>query len=183
MLSRVAGSLYWMSRYLERAEHTARLIDVQLNQMLDQAGGDTSLRWQRLLHSLRMPSPEGAVDAYSVTQALTFDVSRTSSIAYIVCHFSSCYPEYPYPIPGAIGASLYLQLSTNLAAPSSNLSRIFRIRLAYGHVRVFGWINWILDGRGRRLRWNSQAVGNNLADLVHEDQMRTSIRANTGFSA
>ena len=30
MLSRVADSLYWMSRYLERAEHTARLIDVDL---------------------------------------------------------------------------------------------------------------------------------------------------------
>ena len=26
MLSRVADSLYWMSRYLERAEHTARLV-------------------------------------------------------------------------------------------------------------------------------------------------------------
>ena len=35
MLSRVADSLYWMSRYLERAEHTARLIDVRLNQMLE----------------------------------------------------------------------------------------------------------------------------------------------------
>jgi len=81
MLSRVAESLYWMSRYLERTEHTARLIDVQLNQMLDQAGGDTSQRWQRLLHSLRTPPPEGIVDAYSVTQALTFDASRTSSIA------------------------------------------------------------------------------------------------------
>ncbi len=81
MLSRVAESLYWMSRYLERAEHTARLIDVQLNQMLDQAGGDTSLRWQRLLHSLRTPPPEADVDAYSVTQALTFDASRTTSIA------------------------------------------------------------------------------------------------------
>ncbi len=81
MLSRVADNLYWMSRYLERAEHTARLIDVQLNQMLDQAGGDTSLRWQRLLHSLRTPPPEADVDAYSVTQALTFDASRTTSIA------------------------------------------------------------------------------------------------------
>ena len=30
MLSRVADSLYWMSRYLERAEHTARLVDVNL---------------------------------------------------------------------------------------------------------------------------------------------------------
>ena len=37
MLSRVADSLYWMSRYLERAEHTARVIDIQLNLMLDRA--------------------------------------------------------------------------------------------------------------------------------------------------
>jgi uncharacterized alpha-E superfamily protein len=35
MLSRVADSLYWMSRYLERAENTARLLDVYLNIRLD----------------------------------------------------------------------------------------------------------------------------------------------------
>jgi len=35
MLSRVADSLYWMSRYLERSENTARLIDVHINSMLD----------------------------------------------------------------------------------------------------------------------------------------------------
>src|SRR6266853_4254117 len=80
MLSRVADSLYWMSRYLERAEHTARLIDVQLNNMLDQAGGDTNLRWQRLLRGMHTPLPEGNVDAYSITQALTFDASSDSSI-------------------------------------------------------------------------------------------------------
>jgi len=31
MLSRVADNLYWMSRYLERAEHTSRLIAVNSN--------------------------------------------------------------------------------------------------------------------------------------------------------
>lgn len=35
MLARVAGSLYWMSRYLERAENQARLIDVNLQLLLD----------------------------------------------------------------------------------------------------------------------------------------------------
>ena len=80
MLSRVAESLYWMSRYLERAEHTARLIDVHLNSMLDQAGGDESLRWQRLLRSLRTPLPTGEIDAYSVTRLLTFDEANDSSI-------------------------------------------------------------------------------------------------------
>ena len=84
MLSRAADSLYWMSRYLERAEHTARLVDVQLNQMLDQAGEDTNQRWQQLLRSLRAPPPEGEVDAYSVTQALTFDTNSTTSIVSCV---------------------------------------------------------------------------------------------------
>jgi len=35
MLSRVAENLYWMARYIERAENTARLINVNTNLMLD----------------------------------------------------------------------------------------------------------------------------------------------------
>ena len=35
MLSRVAHSLYWMGRYVERAENTARLVDVNLQLLLD----------------------------------------------------------------------------------------------------------------------------------------------------
>jgi uncharacterized alpha-E superfamily protein len=37
MLSRVADSLYWMARNMERAEHTARLISVQLTSQLEYA--------------------------------------------------------------------------------------------------------------------------------------------------
>ena len=39
MLSRVADNLYWMSRYLERAEHTARVMGVHLNLMLEHDPG------------------------------------------------------------------------------------------------------------------------------------------------
>src|SRR5215475_14648625 len=35
MLSRVANSLYWMSRYVERAENIARIVDVNLQLLLD----------------------------------------------------------------------------------------------------------------------------------------------------
>jgi uncharacterized alpha-E superfamily protein len=80
MLSRVADSLYWMSRYLERAEHTARLLDVTLQQMLDQATVDTTSLWVRLLQSLHMPPLDDANDPYGVTQLLTFDVANNSSI-------------------------------------------------------------------------------------------------------
>lgn len=37
MLSRVADAIFWMNRYIERAENTARFIDVNLHLMLDYA--------------------------------------------------------------------------------------------------------------------------------------------------
>ena len=39
MLSRVAESIYWMSRYVERAENVARVIDVNLQLLLDARSG------------------------------------------------------------------------------------------------------------------------------------------------
>ena len=35
MLSRVAQNIYWTTRYIERAEDTARLINVNTNLLLD----------------------------------------------------------------------------------------------------------------------------------------------------
>ncbi|HKP77583.1 MAG TPA: alpha-E domain-containing protein, partial [Phenylobacterium sp.] len=37
MLARVADSLYWIGRYVERAEHMCRLSDVMLNATLDRS--------------------------------------------------------------------------------------------------------------------------------------------------
>jgi uncharacterized alpha-E superfamily protein len=81
MLSRVADSLYWMSRYLERAEHTARLIDVDFELRLDQSPEAGSVRWRRLLEALHAPVPEdGKIDAATVTHILTMDKNNSSSI-------------------------------------------------------------------------------------------------------
>jgi uncharacterized alpha-E superfamily protein len=81
MLSRVADHLYWMSRYLERAEHTARMVDISLYHLLDQKTDYAAQRWKRLYDSLRIPAPEQNVDdAYSATQSLVFDTLNTSSI-------------------------------------------------------------------------------------------------------
>ena len=35
MLSRVANSIYWMARYIERADNIARFVDVNLHLILD----------------------------------------------------------------------------------------------------------------------------------------------------
>ena len=81
MLSRVADSLYWMSRYLERAEHTARLIDVDFQLRLDQSPEAGSGRWLRLLEALQAPAPEdGKIDATTLTHILTLDKTNPSSI-------------------------------------------------------------------------------------------------------
>ena len=55
MLSRVADSLYWMSRYLERAENTVRLLDVTMSLMLDTGGSNVETRWQRMVAALGKP--------------------------------------------------------------------------------------------------------------------------------
>jgi uncharacterized alpha-E superfamily protein len=81
MLSRVADSLYWMSRYLERAEHTTRLLDVNLNLMLDETSRSSDHRWLRLLQALGKPKRlkwEGS--AYELARTLTFDTSHKSSV-------------------------------------------------------------------------------------------------------
>jgi uncharacterized alpha-E superfamily protein len=81
MLSRVADNLYWMSRYLERAEHTARLMAVGLNLMLDQTPQSAGPRWERLLAALHAyPPPSGSGDAYAIALLLTFDTSNDGSI-------------------------------------------------------------------------------------------------------
>jgi len=81
MLSRVADSLYWMSRYIERAEHTTRLLDVNLNLMLDESAHSADRRWQRMLHALGNPkSVVWAGDPYDLTRSLIFDTGNKASI-------------------------------------------------------------------------------------------------------
>jgi len=81
MLSRVADSLYWMSRYLERAEHTARLIDVNLNLALELSPQAASGHWRRVVSSLRGPAFEGSqLRPFNVTEYLAFDTSNADSL-------------------------------------------------------------------------------------------------------
>jgi uncharacterized alpha-E superfamily protein len=81
MLSRVADSLFWMSRYLERAEHTARVINIQLNLMLERGSKSDDLDWARVLRSLGVElAPEDASRAQAVAQSLLHDASNQYSI-------------------------------------------------------------------------------------------------------
>lgn len=85
MLSRVADSLYWMSRYLERAENTTRQLDVTMGLMLDTGGASAKTRWERLVASLG--KPEGLDwdgDLESMARALVFDNLNHSAITFCI---------------------------------------------------------------------------------------------------
>ena len=52
MLSRVADSLYWMSRYFERADHCARVLEANYNLMLNPSKPSREQRWNRITTAL-----------------------------------------------------------------------------------------------------------------------------------
>jgi uncharacterized alpha-E superfamily protein len=84
LLSRVADALYWISRYLERAEHTARLVDVRLDLGLDRRPDAEGWDFARLYATLGLSADEAPSSAAAMIDALVFDAStRTSVSAYV----------------------------------------------------------------------------------------------------
>jgi uncharacterized alpha-E superfamily protein len=83
MLSRVADSLFWLSRYLERAEHIARVVNVNLNMTLDRTPADAA-GWGRLLEALPAPPSIERKAAADVVGRSTVDLANRESIAACV---------------------------------------------------------------------------------------------------
>jgi uncharacterized alpha-E superfamily protein len=84
MLSRVAESIHWISRYLERAESVARVVDVNLQLMLDLPLGLAS-QWLPLVQITGdYPDYESRYNVATqetVTEFLVFDWENPNSIA------------------------------------------------------------------------------------------------------
>jgi uncharacterized alpha-E superfamily protein len=82
MLSRVADTLYWMSRYLERAEHTSRLIAVKLESLIEQTPEEAEIAWGRVVSALSGKSfaPESLADGFEITYSLAFERFNQSSL-------------------------------------------------------------------------------------------------------
>ena len=92
MLARVADSLYWMSRYLERVEFSARLLGLQLQRLPVNSAQEIAEGWSLVFRCLNA-QPPGAesfgeaedddylfADGYALTDVLTFEASNPSSI-------------------------------------------------------------------------------------------------------
>ncbi len=80
MLSRVAESLYWIGRYVERAEDTSRLLAVHLNTLLEDPWIDQDAACRDLLSVMGVEELQGTIDATTTTNRLAFADGDTSSI-------------------------------------------------------------------------------------------------------
>jgi uncharacterized alpha-E superfamily protein len=86
MLSRTADHLFWMARYTERAENTARMLDVTLQtSLLPQSEASVELLWRGILGICELQPQYDArferLAAQSLLAFMTRDPSNPSSIA------------------------------------------------------------------------------------------------------
>lgn len=80
MLSRVADSLYWMSRYFERADNAARVLEATYGLILNPAKFSTEERWFRAVSSLAPGAASGNVDPQRALFLLVADPEGAFSI-------------------------------------------------------------------------------------------------------
>jgi uncharacterized alpha-E superfamily protein len=82
VLSRIAESLFWIGRYVERADGTARIVDAARLQMLEETGQSEETTARVILQIIMGLEPgEGRVDYATVCQRLVFDADHASAIA------------------------------------------------------------------------------------------------------
>ena len=89
MLSRTADHLYWMARYTERAENTARMLDVAVQtSMLPQSTADAESGWRAMLGISELEQAFEAkydvLDARNVLEFMISDPQNASSIVIYV---------------------------------------------------------------------------------------------------
>ena len=93
MLCRVADSIFWMSRYIERAENTVRLVDVTLHSIMVTASSsdDSGFKhWLPVLETLGDRELFDATDvtktSSSVTRFLIFSKQNPSSVVNCISY-------------------------------------------------------------------------------------------------
>lgn len=93
MLSRVANSLHWMSRYLERAENIAHIVDVNIQLLLDLRNLDEKRLAEHWLPLVQATGDEKQffklrrkATAQNVTEFLVFQMENPNSLVASVCN-------------------------------------------------------------------------------------------------
>ena len=81
MLSRIAESLFWIGRYLERADDTARILDVQLQVLVEDPSIDEARSCAQLLDVMGVEGYSGVVNRWTILDLLAHNPDSGNSIA------------------------------------------------------------------------------------------------------
>ena len=88
MLARIGDSLFWLARYIERAEDTARILDVTFHTLLERGQQAYSVRWEPILsmagEAALFRQLYGEANAQNVFEFLAFNPNNPSSILQCV---------------------------------------------------------------------------------------------------
>jgi uncharacterized alpha-E superfamily protein len=162
MLSRVAESIYWMSRYVERAENLARFIDVTFNVILDLPRA-TAQQWEPLVRTTGdeeyFEEHYGEPTEEAVVEFLAFDRGYPNSIISSL----SLARENARTVREAISSEAWEQLNefyhfvkgTSPSSVGGSLSDFFRAVKQHSHL-----FNGIIDAtltRGKE--WHFANLG------------------------
>ncbi len=140
MLSRVADSIYWLNRYVERAENVARFVEVNLNLLLDSPSG-MAQQWEPIIWTtgdlslFRERHGEGAAE--KVVRFLSFDTAYPNSI--VSCLRSA--RENARSIREVISSEMWEQVNSfylmvSEVAESGSLSDLSAVLKFFGDVKL-----------------------------------------------
>jgi uncharacterized alpha-E superfamily protein len=162
MLSRVADAIYWLNRYVERAENIARFIDVNLNLSLDSPAGITQ-QWKPLVLTSgdldEFDKRYGEATAENVIQFLTFDREYRNSI--ISCLQSA--RENARSIREIISSEMWTQINSFylMVQDASQLNEIGKLSEFLSEVKLFShlFIGVMNSTMSRNEGWQFGKIG------------------------
>lgn len=137
MLSRTADCLYWMARYTERAENTARMLDVNhQTSLLPQPSEFLEQSWRKLLTISKLEnvflSKYDAINRENVLDFMIYETSNPSSI--VSCLFAA--RENARVIRGKITSEVWETQNTTWL----ELQRILQTRHQSDQSRLLEWV-------------------------------------------
>lgn len=194
MLSRIAESLFWIGRNVERAEGTARILDVQTQLILEDPGSDENHTCRTVLSIMGVPAAEDEViQLRDLLRRLAYDPDFPTSIA--ACLVSA--RESARRARETLSTSLWEAINTTYRPISQGTfaqygpARLFpwvrdRAALIYGTadstmMRDEGWQFLILGRSIERADMTARLVA--AASVASGDAWTTSLRACGGHEA
>lgn len=181
MLSRIAESMFWIGRYVERAEDTARILDVHTQLVLEDPAIDADATCRSLLAIMGVDAaPEQPAHIPLVMEQLAYDVTAPASIAAAL----AAARESARRARETLSTSMWEALNVTYHAIESGRFRALRPPTTFAWVRTrAATINGIADATMTRDEgWQFLMLGRCLerADMTSRLVATATVAGNSG---